>query len=101
VCHAENWRERVDDVRWIELGVYARRTDATAGVRFLGPGPPTPPTGLETIDAFEAIGLLDASDAAVWRERFVATQPPSESARPASDRPRRRVRHPLQPLGVG
>jgi hypothetical protein len=68
---AEAWRERVDDVLWVELGAAARRSTG-ASVAFSGPRPHVPPTGFETIDAFEAIGLLDADDATAWREAFGA-----------------------------
>jgi hypothetical protein len=72
-------QQRVDDVLWAEFGWIARVTDGS-GVAFArtGTGPPRLPTGLDVVDAFEAVGLLDSADAEIWRTRLVAPSPPFE-----------------------
>jgi hypothetical protein len=74
-------QQRVDDVLWAELGWIARVSDGR-GVTFAqaGAGPPRLPTGLDVVDAFEAVGLLDTGDAEIWRARFAAPPPPLESS---------------------
>jgi hypothetical protein len=88
VSDAERWRERVEDVLWIELGSVARRNGSRAITMSRAPGPHEPPSSTGVADAFEAIGLLDAASAESWRARLVGPRRP----RVTTDELRSRVR---------
>jgi hypothetical protein len=72
---AEVWRERVEDVLTVELGLLAHRGLEPEASGFLGPGPHVPPDGRGAIDALTGIGLLGEDDAARWR--FVPAPAPA------------------------
>jgi hypothetical protein len=79
---AEVWRERVDDVLTVELGLLARRGLEPHAHGFLGPGPYTPPDGRGAIDALAGVGLLGDGDAARWRARFAGADRPFPRVEP-------------------